>query len=78
MFLFLPGGGGFDYRLAMAIPDLWIKYLKEQKDEDWNIGTLVHTLTNRRWKESCIAYAESHDQVRDHSRPTDFFSFLRS
>ena len=25
------GGGGFDYRLAMSIPDLWIKMLKEQK-----------------------------------------------
>ena len=25
------GGGGFDYRLAMAIPDMWIKMLKEQK-----------------------------------------------
>ncbi len=25
------GGGGFDYRLAMAVPDLWIKMLKEQK-----------------------------------------------
>ena len=25
------GGIGFDYRLAMAIPDLWIKILKEQK-----------------------------------------------
>ncbi|TRY80465.1 hypothetical protein TCAL_10489 [Tigriopus californicus] len=57
------GGGGFDYRLAMAIPDLLIKMMKEQKDEDWNMGTLIHTLTNRRWKEDCIAYAESHDQA---------------
>ena len=57
------GGGGFDYRLAMAVPDMWIKLLKEQRDEDWNIGNIVHTLTNRRWQESCIAYAESHDQV---------------
>ena len=58
------GGGGFDYRLAMAVPDMWIKLLKEQRDEDWNIGDIVHTLTNRRWMENCIAYAESHDQVR--------------
>lgn len=57
------GGGGFDYRLAMAVPDMWIKLIKEQRDEDWNIGNIVHTLTNRRWQESCIAYAESHDQV---------------
>ena len=27
------GGIGFDYRLAMAIPDKWIKLLKEVKDE---------------------------------------------
>ena len=36
--------------IAMAIPDLWIKYLKEKADEDWDIGTIVHTLTNRRYK----------------------------
>lgn len=56
------GGAGFDYRLAMAIPDMWIKYLKEKKDEDWKMGDIVHTLTNRRYKEPCISYAESHDQ----------------
>ena len=32
------GGSGFDYRLGMAIPDKWIQFLKEYKDEDWNIG----------------------------------------
>lgn len=26
------GGFGFDFRLAMAIPDMWIKLLKESKD----------------------------------------------
>ncbi|EFX66191.1 hypothetical protein DAPPUDRAFT_302911 [Daphnia pulex] len=57
------GGGGFDYRLGMAIPDKWIQLLKEYKDEDWDIGNLVHTLTNRRWMEKTIAYAESHDQA---------------
>ncbi|XP_071994638.1 1,4-alpha-glucan-branching enzyme isoform X1 [Engystomops pustulosus] len=57
------GGGGFDYRLAMAVPDKWIQILKEFKDEDWNIGNIVHTLTNRRYNEKCIAYAESHDQA---------------
>ncbi|KAG5684753.1 hypothetical protein PVAND_013967 [Polypedilum vanderplanki] len=60
---FHEGGGGFDYRLAMAIPDKWIKVLKEQSDEDWDIGNIVHTLTNRRWKEKAVAYAESHDQA---------------
>ncbi|VCW69701.1 unnamed protein product [Gulo gulo] len=57
------GGVGFDYRLAMAIPDKWIQLLKEFKDEDWNMGNIVYTLTNRRYLEKCIAYAESHDQA---------------
>ena len=37
--------------------------LKEHKDEDWNMSSLVHTLTNRRYDEKCVAYAESHDQA---------------
>lgn len=57
------GGVGFDYRLAMAVPDKWIELLKEQRDEDWNVGNIVHTLTNRRYGENTIAYAESHDQA---------------
>ncbi|KAG5837473.1 hypothetical protein ANANG_G00239620 [Anguilla anguilla] len=57
------GGCGFDYRLAMAIPDKWIQILKEYKDEEWNMGNIVYTLTNRRYGENCIAYAESHDQA---------------
>lgn len=57
------GGVGFDYRLAMAIPDKWIEYLKEMSDDNWEMGNIVHTLTNRRWKEGTVAYAESHDQA---------------
>ncbi|XP_076470991.1 1,4-alpha-glucan-branching enzyme-like [Babylonia areolata] len=57
------GGCGFDYRLAMGVPDMWIKLLKEMKDEDWDMGHIVHTLCNRRWSEPCIGYAESHDQA---------------
>lgn len=57
------GGGGFDYRLAMAIPDLWIKYLKEFRDDDWDLSKICHTLINRRYAEKCIAYCESHDQA---------------
>ncbi|KAL8140570.1 hypothetical protein V2J09_006591 [Rumex salicifolius] len=56
------GGVGFDYRLHMAIPDKWIELLKK-RDEDWLMGDITHTLTNRRWMEKCIAYAESHDQA---------------
>ncbi|KAF6040298.1 GBE1 [Bugula neritina] len=57
------GGLGFDYRLAMAIPDMWIKLLKEQRDEDWDMEAIAYTLSNRRYKEPCICYAESHDQA---------------
>lgn len=57
------GGVGFDYRLAMAIPDMWIKILKEVQDDEWDIGNICHTLTNRRHGEKTIAYAESHDQA---------------
>ncbi len=50
------GGLGFDYRLAMAIPDKWIKLLKESSDEQWDMADLVHTLVNRRWQvgDSCF------------------------
>ena len=47
----------------MAIPDQWIKLLKESKDEEWNMSHLCHTLTNRRHLENCICYAECHDQA---------------
>lgn len=57
------GGTGFDYRLGMAIPDKWIQLVKEYKDDEWNIGDIIHTLTNRRWLEKTIAYSESHDQA---------------
>lgn len=40
-----------------------VQILKEQKDEDWDIGDIIHTLENRRYKERTIAYAESHDQA---------------
>jgi len=56
------GGCGFDYRLGMGIPDRWIQLLKEVKDENWNMGNIVWTLTNRRYMEATIAYCESHDQ----------------
>lgn len=57
------GGIGFDYRLSMGIPDNWIKLLKEQKDEDWQLGELFSTLLNRRHTEKHVGYAESHDQA---------------
>lgn len=57
------GGVGFDYRLAMGVPDLWIKMLKEVRDEDWDLWGLWYELTGRRPKEKVIGYAESHDQA---------------
>ncbi|KAN0062659.1 alpha-1,4-glucan branching enzyme [Thecaphora frezii] len=57
------GGVGFDYRLSMAVPDMWIKLLKEKRDEEWDFGNICHTLTNRRHLEKSIAYVESHDQA---------------
>ncbi|XP_042493187.1 1,4-alpha-glucan-branching enzyme 1, chloroplastic/amyloplastic-like isoform X4 [Macadamia integrifolia] len=57
------GGIGFDYRLAMAIPDKWIDCLKNKRDEEWLMKEISWTLTNRRYTEKCISYAESHDQA---------------
>lgn len=57
------GGIGFNYRMAMGIPDFWIKLIKEIKDEDWRPGHILWELTNRRADEKTISYAESHDQA---------------
>jgi len=57
------GGYGFDYRMAMNIPDYWIKTIKEKKDEDWQPASIWWELTNRRADEKTISYAESHDQA---------------
>jgi 1,4-alpha-glucan branching enzyme len=57
------GGVGFDFRLGMGIPDYWIKILKHQSDEEWDINEMWNVLSNRRYKEKTIAYAESHDQA---------------
>jgi len=57
------GGYGFDYRLAMGIPDLWIKIIKEKRDEEWNVNYLFYELTQSRADERAISYAESHDQA---------------
>lgn len=58
------GGIGFDYRLSMAVPDMWIKLLKDGPgDEGWDMANICHTLTNRRHGEKSICYCESHDQA---------------
>ncbi|MBO7110855.1 MAG: alpha amylase C-terminal domain-containing protein [Bacteroidaceae bacterium] len=60
---FEDGGYGFDYRLAMNIPDYWIKTIKEKKDEDWSMAGIFWEVTNRRKDEKTISYVESHDQA---------------
>jgi 1,4-alpha-glucan branching enzyme len=56
-------GYGFDYRLSMGVPDFWIKLVKETLDENWDMGTLMHELTQHRPEERIISYCESHDQA---------------
>ena len=57
------GGIGFDYRLGMGLPDMWIKTIKELRDEDWNIYKMWGDMCLRRPGEKTIAYVESHDQA---------------
>lgn len=60
---FKDGGYGFDYRMAMNVPDYWIKTIKECRDEDWKPSSIFWELTNRRADEQNISYCESHDQA---------------
>ena len=54
------GGTGFDYRLNMYIPDMWIKIIKTN---NWKISHIIHSLKNKRKFEKVINYCESHDQA---------------
>ena len=56
------GGIGFDYRLGMGLPDMWIKAVKQQ-DESWDINKMWGDMCLRRPGENTIAYVESHDQA---------------
>ena len=56
------GGIGFDYRLAMGLPDMWIKATKTQ-DEFWDINKMWGDMCLRRPGENSVAYVESHDQA---------------
>ena len=57
------GGLGFNYRLGMGIPDFWIKYLKEFRDEDWSVHEIWQVLNDRLPYVKTVAYCESHDQA---------------
>ena len=56
------GGLGFDYRLAMGEPDLWVNLLRIP-DEHWDLNRIYYELTLRRPAERVIGYCESHDQA---------------
>lgn len=60
---FEDGGYGFDYRMAMNVPDFWIKTIKEKRDEEWKPSTIFWEVKNRRPDEKTISYCESHDQA---------------
>ncbi len=57
------GGIGFDYRLGMGLPDMWIKTVKETPDEYWDISAMWGNMCMRRPGEKTVAYVESHDQA---------------
>ncbi len=57
------GGIGFDYRLGMGLPDMWIHLLRDTSDDDWNMGSIWSSMCLRRPGEKTVAYAESHDQA---------------
>lgn len=57
------GGLGFDFRMAMGVPDFWIKIIKEKPDDEWEVGDIFYQLTSKRLDEKVVSYAESHDQA---------------
>jgi len=56
-------GMGFDYRMAMGVPDEWFRLAEKVRDEDWRMGELWYVLTDRRREEKVVSYVESHDQA---------------
>lgn len=56
-------GLGFDYRMAMGVPDFWFKLAEKFRDEDWNMHSIYYELTNKRNEEKVVSYVESHDQA---------------
>ena len=55
------GGIGFDFRLGMGLPDMWIRLVKECRDEDWDLSWIWKELVFR--NAPTVAYVESHDQA---------------
>jgi len=57
------GGIGFNYRLGMGLPDMWIKAAKMTNDDHWDIFKMWCDMCLRRPGEDTVAYVESHDQA---------------
>lgn len=57
------GGIGFDYRLGMGLPDMWVKTVTEKQDEFWDLQNMWGSMCLRRPGENTVAYVESHDQA---------------
>ncbi len=56
-------GMGFDYRMAMGVPDFWFKLAEKVSDDHWSMGGIYWELTNKRAEEKVVSYVESHDQA---------------
>ncbi len=57
------GGIGFDYRLAMGVPDYWIRRISGEGTLGRSLFDMWHVLTTRRPREKVVGYCESHDQA---------------
>ena len=57
------GGCGFDFRLAMGLPDLWVRTVRDKPEVYWDVSWFWWELINRRPHEKTVAYVESHDQA---------------
>ncbi len=57
------GGIGFDYRLGMGLPDMWIRTVREKTEHEWELGKMWGDMCLRRPGENTVAYVESHDQA---------------
>ena len=56
-------GIGFNYRLALGIPDFWFNTVKKSSDDEWSMDGMYYALTDHRVDEKTISYVECHDQA---------------
>ena len=56
-------GIGFDFRLALGVPDFWFDLVKKVSDDNWFMEHMYYSLTNKRTDEKTISYVECHDQA---------------